>query len=209
MNVKVCGMREADNIRLLGAMPIDYMGFVFYPPSPRYAGNGLSANVLQALPTGIRKTGVFVSEQLETLLAWVAKYDLDAIQLHGRETPDYCRRVRERLPEKEIIKAFSVAAPADFLPARDYAAVCDYFLFDAPTPHYGGSGRPFDWDIVAAYGDETPFFLSGGIGASDAGRIQALQHPSLFGVDLNSRFETAPGMKDTDLLRTFINTLRR
>jgi phosphoribosylanthranilate isomerase len=209
MKIKVCGMREAGNILRVGAMAIDYLGFVFYPPSPRYAGNMLSANALRSLPAHIRKTGVFVSESMDTLSVCVERYGLDAIQLHGRETPDDCRRLRERFLQKEIIKAFSIAGPDDFLLTEDYATVCDYFLFDTRTPHYGGSGRPFDWNLLKTYRGATPFFLSGGIAVSDAERMAGLQHPALFGVDLNSRFESAPGVKDTDLLQTFIHTLKK
>jgi phosphoribosylanthranilate isomerase len=208
MKIKVCGMREAENIRKIGSLPIDYMGFIFYPPSPRFVGNE-PLEALKNLPPTVRKTGVFVSESMDIMSGFVEKCALEALQLHGREAPDDCFRLKKRFPDLLLIKAFPIATPADFLITQSYTGVCDYFLFDAQTPQYGGSGRPFDWSVLAAYSGATPFFLSGGIGATDAASIQALQHPMLYGVDLNSRFEIRTGIKDVDLLFTFINTLKR
>jgi phosphoribosylanthranilate isomerase len=209
MKIKVCGMCDAENIRRIGELPVDFMGFIFYPRSPRFAGNWLlQPKALKNLSPAIRKTGVWVSESPDTLYALVEKYALDVVQLHGNETPEYCCRVKEKLSGRALIKAFSVASPEDFIRTGEYETVCDYFLFDTKTPQHGGSGQQFDWKIIDAYRGQTPFFLSGGIAADDAGRIKELRHPALCGVDVNSRFELSPGVKNRDLLRTFITTLK-
>jgi phosphoribosylanthranilate isomerase len=209
MKIKVCGMCEAENIRRVGELPVDFMGFIFYPASPRFAGNGrLQPETLKNLPPHIRKTGVFVSEAPDTVAGYVEQYALDAVQLHGSETPAYCRAVKEKFPGIAVIKAFPVSEPADLDRTKDYTAVCDYFLFDTKTPQHGGSGKQFKWKILEIYPVKTPFFLSGGISPDDADRIKAISHPLCCGVDVNSRFETAPGIKNIDLLRTFITTLK-
>ena len=209
MKIKICGMRDAENIRKAGELAIDFMGFIFYPPSPRFAGNGLlSAEALKNLPSAIRKTGVFVSENINTLFIYVEKYALDVVQLHGNETPEYCCSIKEKYPSVNIIKSFSVSEPADFNHTKKYEPICDYFLFDTKTSLHGGSGQQFDWKIIENYRGKTPFFLSGGISANDAGKIKELQHPSFYGIDLNSRFEITAGIKNSNLLQTFIKTLK-
>lgn len=209
MKIKVCGMRDAENIRRVGALPIDYMGFIFYPPSPRFAGNdALEPAALPALPPNIRKTGVFVSASPDTIAPIVEKYALDAIQLHGNETPAQCLCLKTRFPNQLIIKAFPIHSPADFLSLQAYADACHYFLFDAPTPLHGGSGQPFDWQILHSYTLPTPFFLSGGIAPQHALQIRSLRHPALHGIDLNSQFESAPALKDPATLHIFLNILR-
>ncbi|MDR2682857.1 MAG: phosphoribosylanthranilate isomerase [Dysgonamonadaceae bacterium] len=210
MKIKVCGMCDAENIRRAGELPIDFMGFIFYPPSPRFAGNGrLQPEALKDLPPAIRKTGVYVSEAPDSLFALTEKYAWDAIQLHGNETPEYCGMVKEKFPGITLIKAFPVATADDFSRTLAYETVCDFFLFDSKTAQYGGSGRMFDWKLIDGYPGQTPFFLSGGIAPDDAGRIRPIGHPLLYGVDLNSRFETAPGIKNIRLLQTFIETLKQ
>jgi phosphoribosylanthranilate isomerase len=209
MKIKVCGMCDAENVRQVGKLSVDLMGFVFYPPSPRFAGNDrLLPEALRDLPPTVRRAGVFVSELPDVVADRVEACSLDVIQLHGRETPEYCRRMKERFPSKSIIKAFPIAQPDDFTQTRRYEAACDYLLFDTKTKQYGGSGKQFDWKVIDAYRGRTPFFLSGGISVDDAERIKAIRHPSFYGVDLNSRFELSPGIKNTDLLRIFIETLR-
>jgi phosphoribosylanthranilate isomerase len=205
MKIKVCGMREPDNIRRVGELPIDYMGFIFYPKSPRYAGN-LAPEIPQ-LPANIRKTGVFVSESVENISAVVDEWGLNVVQLHGHESPEDCRRLKAAHPALEIIKAFSVAEAADFAPTVAYESLCDYFLFDTKTPHYGGSGRAFDWKLLEAYRGQTPFFLSGGISAGDAEAIRNIRHPLFYGLDLNSRFERTAGEKDVEKLQQFLKEM--
>ncbi|MDR2843153.1 MAG: phosphoribosylanthranilate isomerase [Candidatus Symbiothrix sp.] len=194
-------MKSLENIAEIARLPIDMMGLIFYEKSPRYAGN-LPPEALKPLPASIRKVGVFVNASKETILEKVQPYDLQMVQLHGQETPALCSELRAT--GIEVIKAFPVAEAADFQLALNYEAACDYFLFDTKTPQYGGSGKQFDWKILSAYTGKTPFFLSGGIGLEDLETIKHLKHPLLYAIDLNSRFETAPGVKDINKLKQLI-----
>lgn len=207
MKIKICGMREPGNIREIGALEPDWMGFIFYPPSPRYAASLDPGELAGALPAPVRRTGVFVDETEAQIRKTARRYGLHALQLHGHESPELCRRLREE--GWEVIKSFPVAAAADLAACRRYENVCDYFLFDAKTPLFGGSGRGYDWEILAAYAGRTPFLLSGGIGGADAERIGRFVHPRWAGIDLNSRFETAPGRKDAAALKRFLQALDR
>jgi phosphoribosylanthranilate isomerase len=195
-------MKYPDNIAALATLPVDMMGFIFYPPSPRCLR--LVPQELPPLPPSICRVGVFVDSDTPDVLRTVAQYGLNAVQLHGQESPEQCAALRRHTT---VVKAFHVAAGADFGQCAPYAGACDCFLFEACTPLHGGGGIPFDWNILPAYRAGTPFLLSGGVGAADAPAIRQLQHPQLLGVDLNSRFETAPGRKDIDLLQQFINTV--
>lgn len=204
MIIKVCGLCRPDNIRQVAALDISWMGFIFYPPSPRFAG-GLPAAALEAVPASVRKVGVFVNEETARIGRYVRQYGLHAVQLHGDETPACCSAVRET--GVQVIKAFPVAQASDFMACTRYEGHCDYFLFDTKTPLYGGSGRQFDWSTVKAYRGTTPFLLSGGIGEEDAERLSAFTHSLFAGIDLNSRFETEPGLKDAAKLAQFIARL--
>lgn len=201
MKIKVCGLTMPSNIQAVSDLGVDLLGFIFYPPSPRYVGDKTPAAALEQLGSGQQKTGVFVNESVEKVLEYAREYYLDTIQLHGHESPEECARLRVHYP---IIKAFPIAEIADFGATAAYAGVCDYFLFDTKGPKHGGNGRAFDWDILSAYAGDTPFLLSGGIGPDDAARIRNIQHDRLAGVDLNSRFESSPGVKDIGLLRRFL-----
>ncbi|MCC8171780.1 MAG: phosphoribosylanthranilate isomerase [Parabacteroides sp.] len=204
MIIKVCGLCRPENIRQVAALEISWMGFIFYPPSPRFAG-GLPAAALAAVPASIRKVGVFVNEEAARIRQYVQQYGLHAVQLHGDETPGFCSGVRER--GVQVIKAFAVAEASDFTACARYEGHCDYFLFDTKTPLYGGSGRQFDWGTVKSYRGTVPFLLSGGIGEEDAERLATFSHPLCAGIDLNSRFEEAPGQKDVIKLGRFIDRL--
>lgn len=198
-------MKQPENIQAVARLQPDYMGFIFYSRSPRYAGD-LDATVLRTLPASIVKTGVFVNETAETVIQTIDRYQLDAVQLHGVETPETCRQIQAQ--GTTVIKAFSVKDKSDIQACETYGNHCNYFLFDTQTPTYGGSGQTFDWNILDEYQGNTPFFLSGGITAGHAEAIHSLRHPSLWGIDLNSKFETAPGMKDIARLRQFIENIR-
>ena len=203
MIVKVCGMREADNIRAveLAARP-DWMGFIFWPGSSRYV-----ADVPAYLPTACARVGVFVDEDADGILRRVGDFGLAAVQLHGHETPAFLRALRRRLPAGvAILRALPVATPADLAAADDYTgdAAPDAFLFDAKAALPGGNGTHFDWSVLRAYRGAVPFLLSGGIGPDDAEAVRAFRHPCCLGIDLNSRFETAPAVKDAAALRDFI-----
>ena len=194
--IKVCGMRETDNIREVEALGIDMMGFIFWPKSSRYVSERPAY-----LPQRAQRVGVFVDEDVEQTRRTAADYALDYIQLHGAERPAYVGQLREW----RIIKAFNIATVHDFAQTKPYEGLVDYFLFDAKGKSVGGNGEKFDWDVLQAYAGGTPFLLSGGIGPDDAERVKAFHHPQCVGIDLNSRFEKEPGLKDIIKLKTFLN----
>ena len=215
MIIKVCGMRDVENIRALAALGIDMLGFICYPASSRYVPeiphreDLFPGSVSGGKP---RLVGVFVDETPERIVR-LAAGRLDCIQLHGHETPMVAETLRKQLTAAglsgiTIIKALSVSGAEDLCRWRDYAGLADMFLFDTKCAGYGGSGRQFDWNVLAAYDGTVPFLLSGGIGPADAERIASFRHPALAGIDLNSRFETAPAVKDILLLEKFIQTLK-
>ena len=195
--IKVCGMRLSHNIRAVEALGIDLMGFIFYPRSPRYVGPRPDY-----LPTHCLRVGVFVNAPAGEVEERADDFGLDLIQLHGNESPDYCRRLVDS--GLQLIKVFSLRSEGDAAATEMYEGLCRYFLFDTPTAQYGGSGTTFDWSLLDAYRGDTPFLLSGGIGPGSAESISRLAHPRLAGIDLNSRFETEPGLKDVGRLRDFI-----
>jgi len=199
-------MRERSNIRDVAVLQPDFLGFIFYPLSPRYAGEMLSADILDRLSPGIKKTGVFVNPPLQDVLQVSWRFSLDTIQLHGVESPSLCGDLRSK--GLKVIKAFSFQKKEDIKKCRDYIHFADYFLFDSVTPGYGGSGRKFKWEILDEYDLEKPFFLSGGIGQEDLADIMGIRNPALYGIDLNSRFETEPGMKNVEMIREFIIQIR-
>ena len=196
--LKVCGMREAENIREVEQLSIDLMGFIFWPKSSRYVSERPAY-----LPTTCKRVGVFVDERIEEVQRIAKDYALDFIQLHGHETPDYIRQ----LDDLSIIKAFNIATADDFAACIPYEGLVDYFLFDTKGKSVGGNGEKFDWSVLKAYHGRTPFLLSGGIGPDDAERIKAIRHPRYAGIDLNSRFELSPALKDINKLKTFIQAL--
>jgi len=204
MTIKVCGMREAENIREVERLGIDMMGFIFWPKSSRYVSERPDY-----LPTNCKRVGVFVDEEIEQVKHIADEYQLDMIQLHGSELPDYICGLRADVSSPAIIKAFNIATKEDFEITKPYEGIVDYFLFDTKGPSVGGNGVKFDWTVLADYVGKTPFLLSGGIGPDDAARIRSFHHPKQAGIDLNSRFELAPGMKDVSALRKFLNELNQ
>lgn len=200
--IKVCGMRDADNIRALEQLDIDMMGFIFYPKSPRYV-----YEIPAYMPTRAKRTGVFVNEEKNTIEVYADRFGLDYIQLHGDESPEYCHTLRSTgLP---VIKAFSVAQLKDIKKTEAYESACDYFLFDTKCVQYGGSGNQFDWSLLNFYQGQTPFLLSGGINPYSAKALKELRHHRLAGFDLNSRFELKPGEKDIERIRQFLSELTK
>lgn len=219
MIIKVCGMREPDNIRAVEELGIDWMGFIFYPQSPRYVAQVSSrAGIIPDYSTlkeprqAVKRVGVFVDDMPQNIVTHVYNDHLDIVQLHGSESPVMMDNLRRTLdpdirPDIKLMKALSVSSKADIERWRDYQGHADYLLFDTRCPEKGGSGQKFDWSILAAYDGNIPFLLSGGIGPDDAERVRAFRHPQCFGIDLNSRFETEPGVKDVERLRKFISSL--
>ncbi|MDR0961026.1 MAG: phosphoribosylanthranilate isomerase [Mediterranea sp.] len=196
MLIKVCGMTRADNIREIDNLGVDLIGFIFYPRSPRYL-----CEVPSYLPVRAQRVGVFVNEHKAVMLETARRFGLDYLQLHGDESPHLCRELTDE--GFQVIKATTVANAARY--SKDAVR---YLLFDTPTPSYGGSGQSFDWKLLQHYTGDVPFLLSGGIGADSVEAIKTFAHARLAGIDLNSRFETEPGIKNIELLRTFIEQIR-
>ena len=189
-------MRDAENIREVEALGIDMMGFIFYPKSSRYVSEQPAY-----LPQKCKRVGVFVNEDVENIKKIADNYALDFIQLHGHESIEDVQKLQDR----KVIKAFNIATKEDLDATVPYVGLVDYFLFDTKGPSVGGNGEKFDWSILDAYNGDTPFLLSGGIGPDDAERIKTFRHPKCIGIDLNSRFEIEPGIKDIVKLKTFLN----
>ncbi|TAJ12352.1 phosphoribosylanthranilate isomerase [Marinilabiliaceae bacterium JC017] len=206
MKVKVCGMRDAGNITRLTALKPDYIGFIFYPKSPRYIGKALTPQLMYSIPRNITKTGVFVNASTGEIAQAIADYRLDAVQLHGSESPEKCFLIKQF--GVRVIKAFGVDETFDFQTTVRYQDYCDFFLFDTRTPEHGGSGHKFKWDILKKYNQYRPFFLSGGITLEDTEDISALSSINPYAVDINSRFETAPAVKDLSQVEAFITKIR-
>ena len=200
--VKVCGMRDAENIREVEALGIDLMGFIFWPKSSRYVSERPAY-----LPTNCKRVGVFVDEDIETVKRIAEDYALDYIQLHGHESPEYCAQLKGL----KLIKAFNIATTEDFKQTEPCTGIVDYFLFDTKGKSVGGNGEKFDWSVLSAYDGNKPFLLSGGIGPDDAevltSHFSPLTSKKCVGIDLNSRFEIAPGLKDINKLKDFLNAL--
>ena len=211
MKIKVCGMREAENIREVEALGIDMMGFIFWPKSSRYVSQRPDY-----LPTKCKRVGVFVDEDPEHVKRLADDYGLDYIQLHGHETPEVISFLRTpALPHPRILKAFNISTAEDLLQTQPYEGLVDGFLFDAKGKSVGGNGEKFNWGVLDACQGSTPFLLSGGIGPDDAAQVIAFVRGDLqsarkcIGIDLNSRFELSPGLKDIAKLKEFIYNLKK
>ena len=217
MIIKVCGMRDADNIRAVESVLAEtgqtaWMGFIFYKPSPRYC-----AERPDYLPNHCKRVGVFVNEPVEEVTKRVQEFGLQVVQLHGNEDRLYVMQLRQALSQlrqtageegtdwgKVVVKAFQIKNDSDFAACEPLVGFVDYFLFDTPTADYGGSGQQFDWSLLNNYRLMTPFLLSGGIHPDCADALHQFSHPCWEGIDLNSRFELAPGMKDVKKIREFL-----
>ena len=204
-------MRDAENIHAVDGLPIDLMGFIFWPKSSRYVSERPSY-----LPTHCKRVGVFVDATIDEIKQKVEEYHLDFVQLHGHETPEYIQQLRPFCGDSiAIIKAISVSNSKDIATYKNYKGLVDYFLFDTKCTCMGGSGQQFDWSVLADYDGNTPFLLSGGIGPDDAERVKDYLTSQLspltshcVGIDLNSKFEVEPALKDINKLKEFINIVR-
>ncbi len=216
MIVKVCGMREPENLIRLLELPLDWIGLIFYPRSKRSVlktdlAKWLSHN--RQLFEQKEKVGVFVNNQVDDILKKVHEYELDILQLHGEEQPAYVEelaRFRDlgSLRQVKLIKAFRVGEEFDFSMTADFVSLCDYFLFDTMGEERGGTGQSFDWELLSDYAFDTPFLLSGGIGPASIPALNHFSHPRWIGVDLNSKFEEKPGEKDIAALRDFLQAFK-
>ncbi|MGQ8337117.1 phosphoribosylanthranilate isomerase [Sunxiuqinia sp. A32] len=206
LKIKVCGMRDPENIQgVLKALP-DFLGYIFYPKSKRFIGNQPDAVIFDTVPRSTQKVGVFVNEDIKQVISLCREYNLQVAQLHGNESPEYCQDVSNE--KITVFKAFSLNEEFDFSVLPSYSKCVDYFLFDTKGKLPGGTGLKFNWEILDQYQLEVPFFLSGGIGPDDVTAIKKLNHSQLFGLDINSGFEVEPALKDVEAVRKFIQEIR-
>ena len=214
LKIKVCGMKHPENMAALALLDPDYMGLIFYDKSPRFFEADLEQKDLK-----MRKTGVFVDASEDFISEKVKRYNLNAVQLHGNESPQFCLNLKKKFSEEnrkiELIKVFSIKDEFNFNLLEPYEGLVDYFLFDTKGKNKGGNGIGFNWEVLKEYPSSTPFFLSGGIGLEEVSTIKELQEffenqnkeELLYAVDINSRFETAPGLKDTEQIKIFKDRL--
>ena len=206
MIIKICGMREPDNIRTVAQTGIDWMGMIFWPRSSRYVSD---LTVADAIPEGIVRVGVFVDQPINLIADIALRCRLNIIQLHGNESIEIIRKTKQHLGNGvKLMKAISVSSADDIKKAADYAEAVDYLLFDTKCQTVGGSGCQFDWSVLSQYRGSTPFLLSGGIGSDDVEAVSQFRHPKMTGIDLNSKFEVAPAPKDAEKLSSFINEVK-
>ena len=216
-------MRDAQNIREVSQLGVDMIGMIFYPKSPRYVE--MQSSHAGIIPDYAKediniksskspaRVGVFVDDMVQNIVTRVVNYHLDYVQLHGNEPREMCENLRLTLdpdirPGIKIIKAISVSDASDIQKYKEYVGAVDLFLFDTKCKTVGGSGQQFDWQVLEQYDGEIPFLLSGGIGPDDASRLHAFHHPKCIGIDLNSRFEIEPGVKDVEKLKGFLNEIQ-
>lgn len=212
-------MRDADNIRDISALGVDMIGLIFYPPSPRYvqqfsSGAGIIPDYAPDMGKTPLRVGVFVDEMPQNIVTRVYNYKLDYIQLHGNEPRETLENLRTTIdpdikPNIKIIKAISVSSAEDIKKYKEYVGAADLFLFDTKCKTVGGSGEQFDWQVLQAYDGDVPFLLSGGIGPDDAERIKNFHHPKCIGIDLNSKFEIEPALKDVEKLKQFLVKVKK
>lgn len=209
MKIKVCGTTDLNQLKELDELEIDYAGMIFYEQSPRYVLNKMSGKEVRDLDVSITKVGVFVNATEEEIMKQVEDFELDMVQLHGDETASFCNRISDHI---KVIKAFRIADfdnNIDWL-ISEYDEVCDFYLFDKGSAGlYGGTGQKFNWHLLEKSTIGKPFFLSGGIECRDAVALKKFHHPFFYGVDVNSRFETKPGIKDMKLISEFVNNLKK
>jgi len=201
----VCGMKDPENLEQLCDLAPEFVGFIFYSNSKRFVGGNPDPALFQIPGPDIRKVGVFVNQEISQVKRAVNAYGLDVVQLHGLEPVDYCQEIAGE--GAQVIKVMGPNEPPDAL--ESYSSVADFFLFDSAGEGYGGTGRKFDWDLLRPLNIQIPYLLSGGIGPGDAEILRRTRYTGMTGIDINSRFEFSPGIKDIQKLRKFINELRK
>ncbi len=203
LKIKVCGLKEETNIQQVSALSPDFLGFIYYPKSKRFVGNDFLPPIL---PESQKKVAVLVNESLDNAIQLFLK-GYDFLQIHGDETPEYCQKLKnQNIP---LIKTFGLHESFDFSILEQYEPYIDYFLFDTKSTLYGGTGKKFNWDLLNHYSLNKPFLLSGGISQKELNTITQLDHPQLWGVDLNSGFEISSGLKSIEDLDFFISALKK
>jgi phosphoribosylanthranilate isomerase len=212
MLIKVCGMRDPENIDALQQLDFDFMGMIRYPKSKRFVSDA-AVQILENTTFNKGNVGVYVNETFENIIKDIIPLQLDVIQLHGDEDPAFAKALLEL--DFKVFKAFQISEDFDFNELSEWSQLAQtftgklFFIFDTATPDYGGSGKQFNWDILKEYKNGAPFFLSGGLGPDDVERIRNFKHDLLLGVDLNSKFETVPGVKNIEEITTFIKAFRK
>ena len=207
LKIKVCGMRDPQNLEEVCGLGPDFIGYIFFRGSKRYVGEKPDPVIFEIPENRIRRVGVFVNEPILFVQHLVEKGRLDMVQLHGNESPEYCKAlVNEGI---YVIKAIQPEFLKNESSLMDYYGVIHYFLFDTPGNGFGGSGLKFNWDLLEQYNVPVPYFLSGGIGPGDGEVLRELDHMWLHAVDVNSRFETEPGIKSVSQLKNFMKEIRR
>jgi phosphoribosylanthranilate isomerase len=205
MEIKVCGITSVEQLHALQGLGVHYAGIVLHEGSKRYAGEKLRGRTAEIGNLDISRIGVFVDAPLETIQDAIEEYALVSVQLHGKETPEFCHKLMEKA---NVIKAFHVDADTDIdAMVGSYHDSCNYYLFDTASEEGGGSGKKFNWDLLDKALVNKLFFLSGGIGPEDAEKITDFYHPFLYAIDVNSRFETTAGIKNIELIKEFIDTI--
>lgn len=202
LTIKVCGMKKISNILEIATLSPNYIGFIFYNSSRRFVGNNFILPKLKKC----KKVGIFVNDIITNIVNKTIINNLDFVQLHGNESPKYCYDIMKK--GIKIIKAFGINEKFNFNKLTSFKDICSYFLFDNKTIDYGGSGKKFNWNKINEYNIEIPFFLSGGISINDIEKILSFSHPNFFGIDINSHFETSPGIKDFNNIKKFIQKIR-
>lgn len=210
MRIKVCGMTSTQQVKQLEEMGVEFAGFIFYPKSPRYVFKNMPANEIKRIKGKINKVGVFVNANADEILRAVDECDLHLVQLHGNESPAVCETISKRVT---VIKAFRIVDEDNIeWKIRDYYDTVDMYMFDTEGAGYGGTGKKFNWELLKEQNIQKPFFLSGGIAPGDAEKLKAFEREAvakdLFAIDINSKFEVAPGVKDLDKVRGFVERLK-
>jgi len=203
--IKVCGLRDSQNIIDIAGLQIDMLGFIFYEKSPRYAEPVLDRQLVNKISEKIKKTAVFVNSTEDKIIEVCEKFHIDIIQLHGNESSEFCKAVKN---DRILIKAFSIDNNFDFSICYKYEKYCEYFLFDSKGENYGGNSIRYNWDLLKKYKGSTSFILSGGIGPEHVKDIKNFSHDKFSGIDINSRFEIEAGLKNAEKIDKFIKNLR-
>ncbi len=205
MKIKVCGMSSIEQLEQLDKLEVDFAGFIFYEKSARFVGEKLAQHKSAIANLQLKRVGVFVNEKIEKIEELVKEYKLDYVQLHGDESVFFCKEVEAFAP---VIKAIRIGVDTKLEEYfYNYQDACTYFLFDTDSKQYGGTGKKFDWSLLKKVQIPKPFFLSGGIGPKEADELKIFNHPQLFAIDINSRFEIEPGVKNIPIVTEFIKKI--
>ena len=202
LKFKICGMRDPINMLEVAALDPDFMGFIFYEGSKRYVGQKFSIPI--TFPQDVKRVGVFVNESVGNILSKVSEHQLDFVQLHGDESIDVCRELKEKI---KVIKVFRVDESFDFNSTKEFNSHVDFFLFDTKGENYGGTGQAFNWNLLKKYDQQIPFFLSGGLSIENIQSVKELRDLNLYALDVNSQVELEPGMKDVKALNSIFSIL--